>query len=364
MATEKTEKVKRMRILALTRLAGRIVQSNLRELSLPYRLTYAVTNRCQARCAMCNIWKKPTANELSLAEIDLLFSKASHFSWINLTGGELFQRPDITDIFLTIIQRSPDLYLLNFPTNGLQTDEIISAVDAVLNQTPLPRLIVSVSMDGPPELHDTIRGVTDCWNNAIETFRQLRQRRSGRFSVYLGYTMQAANPGKFDATLQSCRSRLSDVTVDDFHLNLAHASGHYYDNADTDALPDTEPAIQEIERVSSQKTAKRFDPVVFIERHYQKYVRHYLKHGRAPFVCEAAAASCFIDPTGIVYPCSVFDAPLGSLREHDLDLSRLWLSIVRRKMRESIKIHGCPGCWTPCEAYQTILANLFNKNRT
>lgn len=349
-----------MSMLRTAKFAARIMLSNLCELSLPYRLTYAVTNRCQARCAICNIWQNPAKNELSLAEIDLLFSKAGHFSWINLTGGELFQRPDINDIFLTIIRQSRNLHLLNFPTNGFQTVEIVAAVDRILIQTALPRLIVSVSLDGPSVLHDSIRGVNDCWNNAIETFRQLRNRRSDRFSVYLGYTVQSANLGKFDETLQACRALLGEVTIEDFHLNLAHASGHYYDNADSDAVPDTELAIREIERVRIQKTQKRLDPVAFIERRYQKYVRHYLNHGRSPFICQAAAASCFIDPSGIVYPCTIFDAPLGLLREHDLNLSLLWHAESRLITREAIRNNACSGCWTPCEAYQTILANLLN----
>ena len=85
-----------MNLIPLSRLACRIAASNLTDLTLPYRLTFAVTNRCQARCAMCNIWQKPSGNELSLAEIDALFSKAGRFSWVNLTGGELFQRPVIS----------------------------------------------------------------------------------------------------------------------------------------------------------------------------------------------------------------------------------------------------------------------------
>lgn len=354
-----------MIVAPLLKLGSRIVQSNLYELPLPYRLTYSVTNRCQAQCAMCNIWRKPPENELSLAEIDLLFSMANDFSWINLTGGELFQRPDIIDIFLTIIKRSPDLYLLNFPTNGIQTSEIVSTIDTILSHTTLPRLIVSVSLDGPPELHDAIRGVSDCWRNAINTFYKLRERRSNRFSVYFGHTIQSANLGSFDETLSACHDVLGDVTANDFHINLAHSSGHYYDNAGTGALPDAERSIREIERISKQRTQKLFDPIAFVERRYQKQTQYYLKYGRVPFACQAAAASCFIDPSGTVFPCSVFNAPLGSLREYDMNLYRLWHSAPRASTRKSIINNDCPGCWTPCEAYQTILANLLRirKNR-
>ncbi|TAN38703.1 MAG: radical SAM protein [Nitrospirae bacterium] len=345
--------------MPLVKLTSRIMQSNLQELSLPYRLTYAVTSRCQARCSMCNIWRKPHGNELSPAEIDTLFGRADRFSWINLTGGELFQRRDINDIFLIIIRRSRNLHLLNFPTNGFQTKEIVTAVDTILEQTDLPRLIVSVSMDGPPEVHDGIRGIPGCWDHAVQTFRQLKDRSSGRFSVYFGHTMQSANVGKFNATLDACRKSLATITVDDFHINLAHSSTHYYNNEDTGALPDPELAVAEIGRIRKLQSPKLFDPVAFIEQRYQRHIRDYLSSGRGPFVCQAAGASCFIDPTGTVYPCSVFNSPLGALRDFDMDFQRLWHSATRTDTRELIRNSQCPGCWTPCEAYQTLLANLI-----
>lgn len=350
-----------MRRIAL--LAARILHSNIRELSFPYRLTYAVTSRCQARCAMCNIWQQPSDNELSLSEIDALFRTADRFSWINLTGGELFQRPDIEDILLAIIRRSRDLYLLNFPTNGFQTEEIVAAVDTILKRTSLPRLIVSVSLDGPPELHNNIRGISECWDHAIQTFSQLRERRSRRFSVYFGHTMQAANLGKFDETLHASNQALENVAVDDFHFNLAHTSSHYYGNAGDTALPDPKRAVAEIERIRKQQSPKVLDPVAFIEQRYQRHVRDYLSNGRGPFVCQAAGASCFIDPTGLVYPCSVFDAPLGALRDNNMDFQGLWRSTTRTLTRELIRNSQCPGCWTPCEAYQTLLANLLQRKR-
>jgi MoaA/NifB/PqqE/SkfB family radical SAM enzyme len=347
-----------MKYVSLSRLIGRIARSNLQELPLPYRLTFAVTNRCQARCTMCNIWQKPVDDELTVAEIDRLFTKANRFSWINLTGGELFQRPDIFNILLTVVRRSRDLYLLNFPTNGIQTSTIIEAVDMVLRETRLPRLIVSVSIDGPASLHDTIRGVPGCWEQAVTTFRQLRERRSSRFSVFLGHTIQTANLGQFDSTFAACAAVLPGLSVDDFHLNLAHSSGHYYDNADRDSLPPPLLALAQLDEMSKQRSLRLLDPVSFIERRYHRHIKQYLTEGRVSLVCQAACASCFIDHSGTVYPCSVYNTPLGTLRECDMDLYRIWNSSGRVQIRDSIRNNACPGCWTPCEAYQTLLANL------
>ncbi|HEY3307588.1 MAG TPA: radical SAM protein [Desulfuromonadaceae bacterium] len=345
----------------LAKLAYRIALSNISELLYPYRLTYAVTNRCQARCVMCGIWQKQPADELSLAEIDTFFSRSNRFSWINLTGGELFLRDDIVDIIRSINKHCRELYLLNFPTNGYQTEHIVAAVQEILTHMSIPRLMVTISLDGPRELHDHIRGLTGAYLQALSTFRRLRELRSRHFSVYLGYTLQEANLHLFQDTLEAVRSDLGALAEDEIHVNLAHISGHYYANSMFAGVPDP----RETEEVFAHITAKRtqgMSPVGFLEQAYQRLARIYLKTGRVPLTCEAAAASCFMDPTGLVYPCTSFDSPLGSIRDHDYHIYRLWRTPERQRARKAVCNEACPGCWTPCEAYQTILANLLKKS--
>lgn len=347
------------RVGRLLTIAWRIARSNVTELKHPYRLTFAVTNRCQARCAMCGIWQKDSVDELSLEEIDAIFAHANRFSWINLTGGELFRRADATELILTVIRRSRDLCLLNFPTNGYQTDDIVNAVDRILSTTAVPRLLVSISLDGPPELHDRIRGLPGCWERAVATFSRLRERRSRRFSVYFGYTMQQANLEAFDETLAACRGALGTLWEDELHLNLAHVSELYYGNAGFSGTPEPAAAMRMLERAVAVRRGRAWEPVRYVERRYQRLARTYLSTGRTPILCQAATVSCFVDPTGNLYPCSSFTAPLGSLRENGYDLHRLWSKPERQRLRNLIRTGACPQCWTPCEAYQSLLAEML-----
>jgi MoaA/NifB/PqqE/SkfB family radical SAM enzyme len=345
----------------VTKLAYRVVRSNLAELSYPYRLTFAVTSRCQAQCTMCNIWQKPVENELSLDEVARIFSLYRRFSWVNLTGGELFMRKDFAEIVHIIERYSPELYLLNFSTNGYLTETIVTTVREILKQTSIPRLMVSVSLDGPPELHDRIRGLPGSWKRAIATFRELRELSSGKFLVFLGYTLQQANLDSFDATVTAARHELGRLSADEIHVNMAHISGHYYDNSSFTGLPEPAAAGILLGRISESRKRKIFDPVSLLEHRYQKLARSYQQTGAVPLTCQAAAASCFIDPEGNVYPCSTFAAPIGSLRTSGYDLGAIWRSAGRAAIRQSVRDGSCPGCWTPCEAYQTILANLLTK---
>lgn len=345
----------------LATFACRVAISNLRELSHPYRLTYAVTNRCQARCVMCGIWSKEPSDELSLAEIDAFFARNNRFSWINLTGGELFLRDDFAGIVRSIDSRCRSLFLLNFPTNGWETDHIVATVRDILTHMSVPRLMVTVSLDGPRELHDRIRGLSGSYERALATFRRLRDLRSRRFSVYLGYTLQDANLDAFHDTVMAVRSDLGALEENEIHVNLAHVSAHYYANSEFGGIAARQDAAEMLAAIEAKRT-RGIAPVSFLERTYQRLARVYLTTGRSPVPCQAAAASCFLDPAGTVYPCTSFDAPLGSIRDHDYDLSRLWQRAERQTVRRAVCSAACPGCWTPCEAYQSILANLLRKS--
>jgi len=57
----------------------------------------------------------------------------------------------------------------------------------------------------------------------------------------------------------------------------------------------------------------------------------------------------------------MYNAPLGSLRQFDFDLEKIWNFEKTKKIQKEIWKNQCPQCWTPCEAYQSILGNLLGR---
>ena len=339
-------------------LAGNVLRSNLKDLSFPYKLTYIVTHRCQLICTMCNIWQKNPHEELSLDQIDEFFARYNRFSWINLSGGELVLRSDFSEIVGTIHKRCKNLFLLNFPTNGYRPDLIVPVVEKILAVHRFPRLLVSVSIDGPPDVHDRIRNVPGSWEKAVETFGLLRRYRGRRFNVFVGLTLQEANSAFYDATVDAVRNRIGSFTHDEVHVNIAHRSSHYYGNQHVDHRTIARQSPSQLARMGKLRRTTFFDPVSLLERKYQKLAVTFAAAGRTPIPCQALSASLFMDPAGTVYPCSTFDHPVGSVKDHSFDLSTLWDTEQRRDLRRRIRAGECPQCWTPCEAYQSILASL------
>jgi MoaA/NifB/PqqE/SkfB family radical SAM enzyme len=339
-------------------LAKNIVKANLGRLDRPYKLTFALTSKCNYRCQTCNIWQKPPQDELTAAEIERLFKKMPDFSWIDLTGGEVFLRRDFLDIVEIILANSPRLLLLHFPTNGYLTDTIVPAVRRIAQWRP-EKLILTISMDGDEEVNDRIRGVPGGWRRQIETFKRLREVPGVR--TVLGMTVSALNAGQFARAFQAAKNEYPPLNYDDFHINIAHVSPHYYGNTAADLVSGSERAMAET--ISAYMRARTFPPgpISFLEKQYLKRVGAFLETKKTPVRCQALASSCFLDPTGAVYPCTMYDKCLGNVREWDYDLLALWNSESARRLQGEIWEFNCPQCWTPCEAYQSILGSLLRR---
>lgn len=334
-----------------------LVRSRRRPLPFPSRLNFAVTWRCNQRCALCRIWER-RGEELSLGEIREFFSRSRGFSWMNLTGGEILLREDIPQVLAAAVEANPGLALLQFPTNGslpARAEEVVRGA-LRLPRRP-PRLVVTVSLDGPRELHDSLRGVAGSFDRAVETFRRLRALPGCR--VLFGMTLSPANAGARAATVEALARELPGVGAGDLHLNLFHRSAHYYGN-----LEAGEPGRDGEEvRPEDVAEARRALPLplslsAWAERGYLEGAGRYLREGRArpPLPCVALRATCFVAPDGTVYPCVAWDRPLGGLPDHGFDLRRLWGSPAAAGAREEIAGGGCPGCWTPCEAVPAMMA--------
>jgi MoaA/NifB/PqqE/SkfB family radical SAM enzyme len=336
-------RLRRYGSLATTLLAGTV-----RRPAAPWKLTLATTWRCNHRCGHCRIWERRPDGELTTDELARLFERNPSIRWLDLTGGEPTTRRDLPEIVRAATRHLPDLVLLHFPTNGALPDRAVAAAEAALERRP-PQLILTVSLDGPRAVHDALRGVDGAWDGAIETFARLRELPG--VDVVLGMTLTVENLGAARACYEDARRALGRLEPGELHFNVAQRSPHYYGNPEL-ALP--EPAA--VERALAEFGAARWlHPTALLERSYRALVPRFLETGRSPVVCGSLAASAFVDPTGVVYPCITEDRPLASLRELDFSLAEVWRRTAAA--RDDVVAGRCAGCWTPCEAFPSLMAS-------
>jgi MoaA/NifB/PqqE/SkfB family radical SAM enzyme len=105
---------------------------------------------------------------------------------------------------------------------------------------------------------------------------------------------------------------------------------------------------------------KEISTINWLENKYQKLIFKYLSTFKTPIPCQALSASLFINPSGDIYPCSMWDIMIANLKDINYNLVGLWHEQKVLKAWQLIKSKKCSNCWTPCEAYQSILAALLD----
>lgn len=344
------------RITRQARAVARVAKANVVRLRAPLKINLCLTYWCQYRCKTCNIWQRTPTDELTTAELLAFIDRNRETAWLDVTGGEIFLRKDLDAILDAIVGSWRHLAVLHFPTNGFLTDRILHTATR-LAKTCRAAVVITVSLDGNEALNDDIRGVKGGFRRQIETFAALRRIRG--IKTVLGMTLSSLNAGHFAETLEACRTYCPDLTIHDFHVNVAQMSGHYYGNAGMTHLRPQAAVLKQDLQLYRALQGMPTSVASWVERTYLNHLERFLDTGRTPMRCHALRSSCFIDPWGMVYPCITYDRPIGSLRTTDMNLAAVWNSEMARKVQAEIWSGSCPQCWTACEAYQSILGNVL-----
>jgi MoaA/NifB/PqqE/SkfB family radical SAM enzyme len=148
---------------------------------LPVGAVYEATMRCNLHCEFCYVgdllnlegeWRQ----EMTLEALNRAFPEQPGFQ-ISLTGGEIFMRKDILSVLDLFREKGYACGYLT--TNGT----IISPerADALADLAAAGFLKhISVSIDGPGELHDAARGVKGTFERTAAGLRRLQQAASAK----------------------------------------------------------------------------------------------------------------------------------------------------------------------------------------
>ncbi|MEM3227592.1 MAG: radical SAM protein [Candidatus Micrarchaeaceae archaeon] len=336
------------------------LKSNVVRLAKPYKLNFAITMHCQSRCLTCNIWQLRPVGELTLDEIKEFAKKNSYFKWIEITGGEPFLRSDIVEIVRAFKESSKGLYVVTIPTNSLTNSDVITKRITEILELGVPRLVITLSLDGYRELHDKIRGVPGNYDKVIGLYRKLNEIRKAHknLSFVFGYTMSSYNAGQLMETFNRVKEELPDITYNDFHLNLAQESDNYYHNVGNESYKIAgETVAKEIEEFIKMRRLV-MDPAQIIESAFLRKLVEFARTGKPPMRSRSLEASVFVDNIGNIYPSIMWSKRIGNLREIGFDLSNVWYSEEAQAVRQQIKEGREPAQWTSCEAYQSLTGSI------
>lgn len=320
---------------------------------LHYKLNFSITNKCNSKCITCNIWKcKDYKNELTLLEIKkILRSFPSTLSWLSLTGGEPFLRDDLYDIISVACKEMPNLRLISIPSNGLAQNKILSEVKKMLNLKI--NLYITFSLDGPPKIHNKIRGVKNAFEKTWDTYIKVKNltKENGNIKIGLETTISDKNVDYLIPFIKKLGNH-------ELIISIAHNAYFYKNTNDKKLLSYCNIGkIKKIIAASKQYNLINFE--CLIKRSYLKKIPIYLKNRSKVMPCTALKNSVAIDSCGKVTPCPMWGFVIGDLRKCNYDIMSLWHSKKAETARKLIEENKCCNCWTPCEAYQSIIYNLI-----
>lgn len=301
---------------------------------------------------MCHTWKRREHDELTAAQWGQLFDALPRLCWLDLTGGEPLLRRDFGEVVAHALERLPALGVLHFQTNGWATQRAVDVVRQARAQRSGVDLIVTVSIDGPPAVHDLIRGRPGSYDRAVATLRALCAVATDDpgLQIHAGTTVTAANRDTFESVGAGLAQTVPGFVRSQWHWNVGQRSEHFFGNADSDGVeaPDVGDAL----RRHVRKRGVPRDMVALMEAIYLVNLRAVVDGEASGIPCQALRSSMFVSPEGDLYPCHVWDRPLGNVRR--TPFADLWDSHRVADARAQVRRLACGGCFSACEAYPAL----------
>lgn len=304
----------------------------------PTQAILAVTYRCNARCGMCDIWRKEHLPEV---EPSFYYHLPPSLREINLSGGEPFLRDDLEKIVAVITERLPRVRIL-ISSNGLLADRIARLAPALRKINP--RLGLRVSIDGFAETHDRIRGIPGAHERAWESLTAAR--RGGLRDLGIGFTMVAGN----EAEMLPLYDRAMAAGYE-FTGTVVHSSPIFFGEHDALA-PDRDNASEAYEGLR-RRQLDSWKPKNWFRAYFTGGLRDLVRGKARPIQCAAGTAFFYLDPYGIAFPCHLRDWPLGNLEEG-------YDRLVERGAAQLQRVAACrANCWMTCTVAPLMRQDLW-----
>ena len=290
-------------------------------------LVLDVASRCNCRCIMCDIWKRDSTRYLGeLPDLDNL-----DVEWVVLTGGEPLMHPNLFELCENLRARGIRVTLL---TTGLLVERFAAEIARHIDD-------MIISLDGPPRVHDKIRGVAGAFDKIASGIDGVRIHRD-TLPISARSTVQPLNCAYLRETAAAacdlgCKS-ISFLAIDTHSAAFDHSP-----NTNLTHLRFTQADIaelaREVDRVIASGECGRF--ILETPDKLRRIVALAQDQPYAPR-CNAPWVSAVVDSTGDVRPC-FFHPPIGRVGP-GATLHQVLNSSEAIRFRESLDIAANPIC--------------------
>lgn len=302
-------------------------------------------NRCNCRCLMCDIWRERRTQEIGVDEVARWREEwtALGVERVVLSGGEALMHSDLPSLCALLRDAGVGITLLS---SGLLLER---------NAAMLAELVddLVVSLDGPRELHDSIRNVPRAFDRLAVGVRAVRAAGPAGM-VTARCTVQRRNALRLRETVAAARDvgldRISFLAVDVSSSAFNRPGGEGGTPREElapskEELPLLAREIDVLERDFPSEFASGFIAESAAKLRTRLLAYFTAVAGEGPFPgnrCNAPWVSSVVEADGTVRPC-FFHPPIGNVRAAG-SLRAVLGSPEALAFREALDVATDPAC--------------------
>lgn len=285
-----------------------------------------ITDACNLRCAMCDIWKEKHNSYFSIDMVNNIFESTavSKNVDITLTGGELFLHPELYEITEKINCLRPKK-IKTISTNGFLSNELLAFIENFRKDLS-NEFSVHISLDGI-NLHDKQRGLKSK-DTILNTIKLLKTEFKG-IPISIKFTITTVNCTDIWDTYQFCKNnglKFKPKIVEyapNYTNRESNREFHFNHNQKLQIKNDLLKVNKELNSLFITDSIK------------------YLYNINAPHYCLTPFNRAFVMASGEVYSCIHFDR-IGNINEEPFE--NIWNSAAANHHRAQIDRENCRKC--------------------
>ena len=324
----------------------------------PFKAKYFITRKCNLSCKHCGIGgNSEQREELTTLEVERLIKNNPCLQVFSISGGEPFLRDDLLEITKAVFRLMPDLMLFSINTNGWLTEKIVKLAQNTVDDIPAGcNFYIAVSSDGPESIHNEIRCNSDSFRRKEETIAALRKiaAKKPQFKVRHNINVNPWNMNSVLDYIEDCEKMGDDVIV-----SLYSASKHYsHSDEHFERFAEFKKRLLENDQLLKRLRQRG----TFLSNRFLVQAGDFYASSKRvqPLPCFSLKASLIVESWGDVRPCINYPVNLGNVKDSDFDLVKIISESGAERIRETIRKQHCPVCWTPSEAYVSLMCNMPN----
>jgi MoaA/NifB/PqqE/SkfB family radical SAM enzyme len=163
-------------------------------MDFPQSVSLTITNHCNLRCRMCGQWSEEgyinlntdiLKKEMTLADWKRVVDELAdhHIASVLLRGGEVFLYPGIIELMEYIHGKG---MFISVDTNGTMLKDYAADIVRIGN------IHLTISVDGPEAVHDSVRGIPGCFQRikaGLDVLNQLDPPSSAKINRAICFTI-------------------------------------------------------------------------------------------------------------------------------------------------------------------------------